>query len=386
MFLSKLKKNNPALLDYAFYAHQNGLILPDTYLLDLDTITENAIAIKNAADVYHFRLYFMLKQIGRNPLVARRLMEIGYDGAVCVDFIEALTMMENDVHLGNIGHLVQIPKTVIPKLLKAKPDFITVYSMEKIYEIEEAAGKLDMVQPILIRVTDSDSELYSGQIAGFHSSQLSDVLSVIDKLEHVSFGGFTVFPGLLFNEKTAKIEPTVNMNAMKRANALAKIGGLSDFLINIPSANCSASMPLVHKLGGNSVEPGHGLTGTTPLHAVTDQPERVGYVYVSEISHNYENKAYCYGGGHYRRGHMKNALVGKNMESAIMADVTAPNMDSIDYHYELNQNFQIGDTVAMCYRTQIFVTRSRVAVVEGLRKGQPIIRGIYDHLGRELKD
>ena len=172
MFLSKLKKNNPALLDYAFYAHQNGLILPDTYLLDLDTITENAIAIKNAADVYHFRLYFMLKQIGRNPLVARRLMEIGYDGAVCVDFIEALTMMENDVHLGNIGHLVQIPKTVIPKLLKAKPDFITVYSMEKIYEIEEAAGKLDMVQPILIRVTDSDSELYSGQIAGFHSSQL----------------------------------------------------------------------------------------------------------------------------------------------------------------------------------------------------------------------
>ncbi len=82
MFLTKLKENNPALLDYGFYAHQNGLILPDTYLLDLDTITDNAQKILEEAKKNQVHLFFMLKQNGRNPIVAKRLMEIGYEGSV----------------------------------------------------------------------------------------------------------------------------------------------------------------------------------------------------------------------------------------------------------------------------------------------------------------
>ena len=41
----------------------------------------------------------MLKQIGRNPLIARALTDMGYVGAVCVDFREALTMVENQIPL-----------------------------------------------------------------------------------------------------------------------------------------------------------------------------------------------------------------------------------------------------------------------------------------------
>ena len=37
--------------------------------------------------------------------------------------------------------------------------------------------------------------------------------------------------------------------------------------------------------GATQIEPGHGLTGTTPLHAVEDLPETPAVVYLSEVSH-----------------------------------------------------------------------------------------------------
>ena len=72
------------------------------------------------------------------------------------------------------------------------------------------------------------------------------------------------------------------------------------------------------KMGGNCGEPGHGLTGTTPLHAAcAEEPEIPAIVYVSEVSHNFQGKAYCYGGGHYRRSHVKQALVGRSEETGL---------------------------------------------------------------------
>ena len=38
----------------------------------------------------------------------------------------------------------------------------------------------------------------------------------------------------------------------------------------------------------------------------------------------------------------------------------------------------------MCFRAQIFTTRSHVAIVEGLRQGHPRISGIFDSQGREI--
>ena len=43
------------------------------------------------------------------------------------------------------------------------------------------------------------------------------------------------------------------------------------------------TIPEIRKLGGHQGEPGHALTGTTPLHAVLDLPEIPALVYVSEI-------------------------------------------------------------------------------------------------------
>ena len=90
MFLDKVLENNRKLVECAFDMHRAGMILPDTYILDLDTIEANARAMKKTADENDIHLYFMLKQIGRNPLIAKKLMEIGFDGAVAVDYKEAL--------------------------------------------------------------------------------------------------------------------------------------------------------------------------------------------------------------------------------------------------------------------------------------------------------
>ncbi len=384
MFLNRLRQNNPALLQYAFEAHQRGDILPDTYLLDLDVILENGRRMVDIAQENGIVLYFMLKQIGRNPLVARKLMEIGFQGCVAVDFREALRMVEEGIHLGNVGHLVQVPRHALKTILAARPDVVTVYTREKIQEIDQVAGELGLCQPLLLRITDKDAQLYSGQTGGFRSEELPELFQMIEALPHVKLGGFTTFPALLYEEATGAIAPTPNVKGLERAVALAKEKGWKDLIVNIPSATCVSSIPLIRTLGGNNGEPGHGLTGTTPLHRDTDQPERVGYVYVSEVSHNFDGHAYCYGGGHYRRGHMENALVGSSPTECRRMKAAPPNEDSIDYYYELEESCQVSDTVILCHRTQIFTVRSEVVVVEGLSSGNPVIAGRYSSLGREL--
>ena len=118
MFLKTVMERNQPLVRLGIEWQQNGVILPDTYLLDYDTILENARSIKQAGDANGVQNFFMLKQIGRNPLIARALTDMGYVGAVCVDFREALTMVENQIPLGNVGHLVQLPRAALKKILR----------------------------------------------------------------------------------------------------------------------------------------------------------------------------------------------------------------------------------------------------------------------------
>lgn len=384
MFLKKCMQENPELIDFAFKALKSAAILPDTYLLDLDQITENAQKILVTAKENGIKLYFMLKQIGRNPLVAHTLQTLGYDGCVAVDYREALLMIEQGIHLGNVGHLVQIPQAALAKIIAAKPDVITVYSLEKIKEIDAAAAELGLVQPLLIRITDADAQLYSGQIAGFKSAELPQILALIKSLKHVRLGGLTCFPALLYNDESGKIETTENIKGIKRALAYLPESLPSDFLINLPSVTCCAALPLIKALGGNNGEPGHSLTGTTPLHRASVQEEKPAYLYASEISHNYEDKAYCYGGGYYRRGHLEFALV-EEKDGRKLYKAQAPQVDSIDYHLEIEANCSVGAPVVFCFRTQIFTTRSQVAVISGLHHGQGQIVGLYNSLGQKME-
>ena len=63
MFLQALLNRNRPLAELGLQWQQQGVILPDTYLLDLDAICENAAAMKAEADKYGIKLYFMLNYI-----------------------------------------------------------------------------------------------------------------------------------------------------------------------------------------------------------------------------------------------------------------------------------------------------------------------------------
>ena len=50
VFLKTVMERNQPLVRLGIEWQQNGVILPDTYLLDYDTILENARSIKQAGD------------------------------------------------------------------------------------------------------------------------------------------------------------------------------------------------------------------------------------------------------------------------------------------------------------------------------------------------
>lgn len=387
MFLDQTIRRNQKLLDTAFRLHQDGRILPDSYVVDVDAFLDNSRKILKMAEQNRIRLYFMLKQLGRNPYLAKELADLGYSGAVVVDYREALVMMEHGVPIGNVGHLVQIPRTLIRKIVDYGPEVITVYSREKIGEIQAAARELEKKQALMLRVYGDYDVIYSGQTAGFHLDELKET-AIWAKREcpHLEIKGVTSFPCYLYDEKAGDILPVRNLETVKCAVEILKTCGIDMTLVNTPSATCCRTMKQMAAFGGNCAEPGHGLSGTTPMHAVHDLEELPAVVYVSEISHNFMGNAYCYGGGHYRRSHVKQALVGKSLKSSRRLEVIAPTDESIDYHLGLSEECTVGDTALMAFRFQIFVTRSDVVLVRGIHKGCPELVGIYDSQGRRKEE
>lgn len=383
MFVKKIIESNPRFVETVFDFHQNHQILPDSYVVDMDTLRANAIKILDQAKANNIKLYFMLKQLGRNPLIAKELMEIGYEGAVVVDFKEAQVMMKHHIPIGNIGHLVQIPSAMMEEVVAYGCEIITVYSYEKCCEISEVAKKLGMKQSIMLRVYDDEDMIYPGQTAGFKLDTLRDEVERIKKLENVVIDGVTSFPCYIYQEDKQGIVATKNLETVLKSNEFLKTMGIHVNQVNTPSSTCVSTIPQMAALGATHGEPGHGLSGTTPAHASKELDETPCVLYLSEISHNFEKKAYCYGGGNYRRSHMKHACVGTSIANHTTMEVTTPSMESIDYHFELENEANVGDSVIMAFRFQIFVTRSDVVLVRGIHTGNPSIVGVYDSLGNE---
>ncbi|MGL5369251.1 MAG: alanine racemase, partial [Cetobacterium somerae] len=235
MFIDIVQKKNPDLIKVAIELHQNGEILPDTYVLDVDAILENGRALCKKAEENGIKLYAMTKQFGRVPYLAKKLVEIGFTGIVTVDFKEALVMMDNGVKLGNVGHLVQIPSSLVDKVVRHSPEIITVYSLEKIKEIDLAAKKYGKVQDIMLRVLERDSKIYSGQSGGFYLDQIEKLTKEVLKLKNVRINGLTSFPCFLYNCDKNIIEGTKNIESIKKAEKILKELGISVQQLNMPS-------------------------------------------------------------------------------------------------------------------------------------------------------
>lgn len=382
MFLDVVRRRNPQLIDAAKMLHQTGQILPDTYVLDLDTIQANAAVMKEQADESGIELFYMTKQLGRNPLVAKAIRNAGIDKAVVVDYKEALVMIENELPIGNVGHLVQIPIHLLKKIIAHQPDYITIYSLDTLKNIDRICQELGCKQRILVKILETDDQIYEGQYGGFHLADLPELIDAYQTMEHVELAGLTSFPCFLFDGEEDLV-PTHNVESIRKAKALFAEQGIDQLELNIPSATCVRTIPFIKELGGTQGEPGHALTGSTPLHAKLDLPELPAMVYVSEISHSLDQHSYFYGGGYYRRGHLENILVDGTEERL---DRMIPfSAENIDYYLQAEQEHEIGATVIAAFRTQIFVTRSDVAVVSGIQSGSPKLEGIFDSQGNRIR-
>lgn len=380
MFLNALEKQNPALIDAAISLWRRGEILPDTYVIDVDQLLENARALLTEAARCNIRLYAMSKQFGRNPVLCRLLLECGFDGVVAVDFKEARQLYRHGINVAHIGHLVQPPAHMLESILQHCPEVITVFSLAKAREISRLASQLGITQPILLKVAHADDMLYRGQEGGFLLEELPQTLTALGDMPGVEVAGVTHFPCMLFDEESQRTRPTHNLSTLLKAAETLERQGITVRQINAPSATSCETLPQLARYGVTHAEPGHALTGTMPANLNGECREKVAMLYLSEVSHNFAGQAYCFGGGWYRRGHLENALIvdGQIRRRDV---VRQPDMASIDYCLQLASSQPVGSAVVMCFRTQVFVTRSDVALVSGISTGTPQLLGLFDSLG-----
>ncbi|NUR77580.1 MAG: hypothetical protein HOQ28_15015 [Thermoleophilia bacterium] len=396
MYLRTLLDRNPLLLETALELHQSGRIPPNTWVVDLDTIAHNARALAAEADRLGLTTYVMTKQHGRNPHITLTALANGLDKTVAVDMQCALLLRRYGVPVGHMGHLNQVPRRLIADAVAMRPDVITVYSLERARWIDEAARDQGVTQDLLIRVHAEGDLFFDGQEGGFAEPDVPAVAREIAALEHVRLVGTTAFPCVVYNVDPA-VAPTLTPNAETVARCAANLReiGLDVRQVNMPGNTSALTMPLLAEHGATHVEPGHGLLGTTPNHAFVDGlPEVPAYAYVSEISHHVGDRAYAFGGGLFRDifrpGERSEALVGSSFAEArdnpVGYEADIPQI--IDYHAVLSEGARcrVGDTALFGFRTQMQMTRSYIAPVSGLSRGEPHLHMLFDHANTAMDE
>ncbi len=395
MYLQNIVKENPLLIEKTIQFHQKGLIPPNTWVIDLDTIAANAEVLSATAKNNNLTVYLMSKQHNRNPYVNGIAIAKGLNKIVAVDVQGALQCGRYNIPLGHVGHLEQIPHHFIPKIIKLRPEVITVYSIEQAKWINEAAIKENILQKILIRVSTQNDIFFDGQEGGFDESELEKVVFELKKLNNIRLVGVTSFPCVNYNESAdEQIKITNNMYTIVRVAASLRKMGFSIEQINAPGNTSTNVMHLLKNHGATHVEPGNALIGTTPSNAFRNNlPEKTAFIYLTEISHFFRNRAYAYGGGVYHNAYSNliTALIGSTWEEAENNEVEYLDKikQDIDYHMQFvpktGQNCKIGDSVILAYRTQMQMTRSYILPISGLSgKRELKLHYLFDHANNAL--
>ncbi|MDB6084804.1 MAG: amino-acid racemase [Gammaproteobacteria bacterium] len=392
MFLDLIRRRNPTLIEQSIALHQAGKLPANTYVVDLDAVESNTRHICSVAGKLGLKIYAMTKQIGRNGSVCKAIARGGISKAVAVDMDCARATHRAGLGLGHIGHLVQVPRFEAAAAASLTPDYWTVFSLEKATEAGAAAKKLDRTQPLMARVVADGDKFYRGHEGGFAAGNILSVADALDDVPGACFAGITTFPSQLFDHESGKVRPTPNLETLRRAASALSKAGRTAIEINTPGTTSSEILPMLAGSGATQIEPGHGLTGTTPLHAFQDLPEIPAVVYLSEVSHLFGGEAFCFGGGLYIDpvfpDYQVRAIVSREptIANAALVAVDIPVPASIDYYGMINATGtvrpRIGDSVVFGFRPQAFVTRAYVVGVAGLSTGNPIVETIYDAFGR----
>ncbi len=395
MFLQALLSKNPDFISAAIALHQAGEIPANSYVIDCDTVHQNTSALMTEAHSHGLTVYAMTKQLGRAPTVLETMTDAGVDGFVAVDMACARPIVTHGHNLGHLGHLVQVPKAEAQEAVQLRPDYWTVFSLAKAQELSNALPNGADKQKVLIRVFDEDDLFYPGHEGGIALEDLATTIRTMNDLSGLEIAGVTTFPALLFNNDNGTVEPTINAKTLGRAAEIVReiCGDEPRVQVNAPGTTSTAVLSMLADLGATQVEPGHGLTGTTPLHAVQDLAEQPAVLYLSEVAHIHQGLPYCFGGGLY-----VDPVFGDYQTTALLANgpeeiatppvpVDMPDPAAIDYYAPLHPDpdrvVQTGATVVFGFRIQAFVTRAFVVPITGVSAGSPRVAGIYNAFGDE---
>lgn len=395
MFLDVLMRRNPQFIEAAMALHQQGFIPPNSYVLDLDMVEQNAKIFSGKASKLGLKTFAMTKQVARHSGFCAAIMRGGINRSVAVDMDCAISCHRAGLKTGHLGHLVQVPRGDADfAAAQLQPDYWTVFSPEKAQEAAQAAHKAGRVQNLLARIQMENDTFYRGHEGGFSASDICEVADQIDALNGAKFAGVTTFPALLFDLETRKVKATPNLDTLARASEALAAAGRSDIEVNAPGTNSVVMLEALANAGATQCEPGNALHGTTPLHAVEDLPEGPAVLYLSEVSHHHGDNAFCFGGGLYidpvfPKYDVK-ALVSSEPTSSksALASVEIPDYSAIDYYGMIDATGPVkpnsGDTVIFGFRGQAFVTRANVVGVSGVASGKPAVTTIENIFGQAI--
>ncbi|MCQ3805426.1 MAG: alanine racemase [bacterium] len=389
MFLRSLKTRNRPFLEAAVQLHQENLIPANSYVLDLDAVEANTRHMAAEAHRRDLTVYAMSKQVGRAPGALAAITRGGADGYVAVDMGCARPISANGHKVGNLGHLVQIPRAEAYEAALLAPEYWTIFSRNKAIEASKAVTVAGRTQQVLLRIWDHGDVFYPGHEGGFQLDELKDAIDLVNGLEGLRFAGLTTFPALLYDGATRKVGPTPNVETLARGVevSLSHLGSGFPIQVNAPGTTSTEVLDMLAGVGATQVEPGHGLTGTTPLHAVEELPEQPAVLYLTEVAHLHQGVPLCFGGGFYVdpvfEPYPTTVVVASGPEdvAADTVPIDMPDPAGIDYYARLHpesRRLQEGDTVIAGFRIQAFVTRSMVVGVAGVSTGRPVVTGIWN--------
>ncbi|MYW01983.1 hypothetical protein GT354_27640, partial [Streptomyces sp. SID3343] len=168
MFLDRLLRHNRPLVDAVVTAHQEGRLLANTYVIDLDTVARNAAYIAEAARGHGLDTYVMAKQYGRNPDVTRAAIGAGLGPVVAVDTACLAAATRHGIPVGHVGHLVQPHRGSEDFVVAAEPEVVTVFSLDAARRIGAAAVRRGGAPvSVLLRVHGEGDRFYFGHGGGF---------------------------------------------------------------------------------------------------------------------------------------------------------------------------------------------------------------------------
>ncbi len=394
MFLDVLRRRNPQFIEAAIALHQSGDLPANCFVLDLDAVEANARLFKAEADKFGMKTFAMTKQVGRHSGFCQAVMDGGISRCVAVDLACAAACLRGGMRTGHLGHLVQIPRHDAEFAASVvKPDFWTVFSILKAREAAAASRAAGREQPLLARIQTTGDTFYRGHEGGFEASGILRAADRLDGLDGARFAGVTTFPALLYDSDTLSVLPTPNLTTLASAAKLLAGAGRSDIEINAPGTTSSAVLAALADAGATQCEPGNGLHGTTPLHAVRDLPETPSVLYLTEVSHVHAGRSYCFGGGLYIDPvfpeYDVKAVVTHEPATGddVLFSVEILPPSAIDYYGMIKSDTRFrphpGDSVLFGFRGQAFVTRAFVAGIKGVLSGRPEVGKIENAFGQE---